>query len=206
MSFKTIIGQPLAVDLCQRWLAQGTTHPLLFYGPDGVGKRTTALELAKALNCATAKKPCDTCLSCRKIAAGHHPDVRVLNLEAQALERKEPIEKQHSLRIETVLVERRRLVQSALEGPWKVLILDDAHKLTADAANVLLKVLEEPAEHTALFLLTARGPRRHAWRQAVPIGSGAVPGRESPTPTREDASGPVREHLVVLSSAASLDR
>src|SRR5258708_4323358 len=51
MSFESIIGQPLAVKLVQRWLAQQTTQPLLFYGPEGVGKKRTALEAAKALNC-----------------------------------------------------------------------------------------------------------------------------------------------------------
>jgi DNA polymerase III delta prime subunit len=51
MSFEAIIGQPLAVKLVQDWLAKATNQPLLFYGPDGVGKRTLALEAAKALNC-----------------------------------------------------------------------------------------------------------------------------------------------------------
>ncbi len=156
MSFSSIIGQSLAVDLCQRWVTKETTHPLLFFGPEGVGKRTLAIEVAKALNCSAAKKPCnaDACLSCKKIAAGNHPDVRVISLFSQAAERGEPIEKQQSLRMETIQNERRRLLQSAGEGRWKVSILDDAERLTADAANALLKILEEPPEHTALFLLT----------------------------------------------------
>jgi len=108
-----------------------------------VGKRTLALELAKALNNES-----------RRTEASNHPDVRVVNLAYQADLRKEPVEKQINLRIETILEERRRLLQSAVEGGWKVLILDDAHRLTADAANVLLKILEEPPENTAIFLLT----------------------------------------------------
>ncbi len=59
MSFQSIIGQPLAVELVQRWLAQASTQPLLFHGPEGVGRRAAALELGKALNCATTKAPCD---------------------------------------------------------------------------------------------------------------------------------------------------
>jgi len=172
MSFSSIIGQPLAVDLCGRWLAQNTNQPLLFYGPEGTGKRTLALEIAKALNCKDVsvlktndtptlryshtpiRVSCDVCSSCRRIANGQHPDVRVVDFNFQAAERDETVTKQQTLRIETILDERRRLFQSSVEGPWKVMILDEAHRLTPDAANVLLKILEEPPAKTAIFLLT----------------------------------------------------
>jgi DNA polymerase III delta' subunit len=157
MSLKDVIGQPLAVELAERWLARQTAHPFLFYGPDGVGKKTLALELAKALNCSTpaaSGDACGACLSCRKIKGGLHPDVRVVDFAWQAAEREEAVEKQQTLRIETILNERHRLLQSPLEGRWKVSVIDDAHKLTPDAANVLLKILEEPPERTAIFLLT----------------------------------------------------
>jgi len=180
MHFSSIIGQPLAVSLCQRWLEKGSTNPLLFYGFDGIGKRTLALEVAKQLNCDAKTRgredgeshknniamspshhvsPSCPCNSCHRIAAGNHPDVHALSLASQAVERKEPLEKQHHLRIETILNERRRLFQSPLEGPWKVCIVDDAHLLTMDAANALLKVLEEPPEKTAIFLLTSAKDR-----------------------------------------------
>src|SRR5689334_16349167 len=112
MSFSTIIGQPLAVSLCQQWLQKGSNHPLLFYGFDGIGKRTLALEVAKKLNCdeenrrqgdaakqpgknspAVAPRhvsPSDLCGSCHKIDTGNHPDVHVISLASQAVERKEP--------------------------------------------------------------------------------------------------------------------
>jgi DNA polymerase-3 subunit delta' len=70
--------------------------------------------------------------------------------------RGEPIEKQQALKIETLLDERQRLYETPLEGAWKVSILQDAHRMTPDAANVLLKVLEEPPKRTAIFLLTSR--------------------------------------------------
>ncbi len=173
MSFESIIGQPFAVELCRKCIKRQTTHTLLFYGPEAVGKRALALELEKALNCTTVSgdgriggsaptrrhaeplDSCDSCLSCRKIAAGNHPDVRVIDLAWQAAERKEALEKQQNLRIETVLTERHRLLQSPVEGRWKVSILDEAHRLTPDAANVLLKILEEPPAATAMILVSS---------------------------------------------------
>jgi len=151
MSLSSLIGQPLAVELAQKWLAQNTNHPLLFFGPEGVGKKTLALELAKILNCATGD---DACVSCRKIAAGNHPDVRVVDFAWQALIRDEDLEKQQNLKIETILAERHRLLQSPLEGRRKVLILDDAHRLTPDAANAFLKILEEPPTDAVIILVT----------------------------------------------------
>lgn len=156
MSLESVIGQPLAVDLCRQWLAKETTHPLLFYGPEGTGKRTLALEVAKALNCPHRAPPggCDRCLACKKIDAGQHPDVRSIDLQWQALECEEDRAKQQNLRIKTILAERRRLLQTAAEGSWKVSLIDDAHRLTPDAANALLHLLEEPPAHTAIFLIT----------------------------------------------------
>ncbi len=155
MSLNSFSEQKFAVDLCQSWLKRETTNPLLFFGPAGAGKRSLALELAKTLNCAKhGEDACGSCLSCKKIENATHPDVRVIDLAWQAAERKEVVEKQQTLRIETVLHERSRLLQSAVEGPWKVSIIHDAHRMTPDAANVLLKILEEPPTKTALILTT----------------------------------------------------
>src|SRR5690242_6033742 len=110
MSLESLIGQPMAVELGRKWLARKTTHPLLLYGPDGVGKRTFALALAKALN-DVAKYPGDR-VAARphghmdmRIDAGLHPDVRVVDLAYQALIRDEEVQKQQNLRIETILAE-----------------------------------------------------------------------------------------------------
>lgn len=147
--------QPFAVDLCRKWLARKTTHPLLFYGPAHGGKKNLALGVAMTLNCASGKSdPCGTCSACKRIICQTHPDVRVIDLAWQAAERKEPIEKQQSLRIETITNERHRLLQTAVEGGWKVSIVVDAHRMTNDAANVLLKILEEPPANTAIILIT----------------------------------------------------
>ena len=80
--------------------------------------------------------------------------MRVIDLAWQAAVRKETTEKQQTLRIETLLQERTRLLQSAGEGHWKVSVIQDAHRMTPDAANVLLKILEEPPTRKALILAT----------------------------------------------------
>src|ERR1700722_414694 len=104
MSLDSIIGQPFALELSRKWLKRQTTHPLLFYGPEGAGKKRLALEVAKALNCAKQSGDgCDACLSCRKIDGSPHPDVRVMDMAWQATIRKETVEKQQALRIETIL-------------------------------------------------------------------------------------------------------
>lgn len=155
MSLNAFTEQRFAVDLCRAWLKRETTNPLLFFGPAGAGKKSLALALAQALNCATPdSEGCGTCLSCKKIANDTHPDVRVIDLAWQAAERGEPLEKQQTLKIETILKERARLLQSPGEGAWKVSIIHDAHRMTPDAANVLLKILEEPPTRTALILTT----------------------------------------------------
>ena len=106
--------------------------------------------------------------------------MRVLDLAWQALERKEPFEKQQNLRIETVMTERRRLLQSPVEGPWKVSIIDDAQRLTPDAANVLLKILEEPPAKTAIFLITPFRDRLFATivSRCQPVRLGALSDEE----------------------------
>lgn len=148
MPFQEITGQDAAVNGLRRALERGRmAHALLFTGPEGVGKRTAALALAQALNCAQpqAGDACGECTSCRKIAAGRHPDVRVIEADGQ------------HLKIEQI---REQVQQDAvlkpLEGRSKMYILDPADALTPGAANSLLKILEEPPAAVTLVLLTAQ--------------------------------------------------
>ena len=144
--FRGLIGQTRAVRLLQRGLATGRTpHAYLFSGPQGVGKRAAALSLAQALNCHQGEgidDGCGACQSCRKIARGLHPDVQVIGPDGA------------TLKIEQV----RALEADAALGPYeakrKVFILDSAEKMTEQAANALLKTLEEPPGRTVIVLLT----------------------------------------------------
>ena len=116
----------------------------LFVGPTGVGKRTTALALAKALNCsAQSGDACDQCAVCLRIDRHLHPDIHMVAPQGQVI------------KIDQVRQLREVLALQAYEGQVKVAILDDAGKLTIEAGNALLKILEEPPAET-LFVLVCQ--------------------------------------------------
>ncbi len=119
-------------------------HTYLFSGPEGERKEKLALGFAQALNCLNQKAFEDcACLSCRKIDKGLHPDVRRFGED----------EKSRSIKIEEV----RQIIHEAslrpFEGSWKVFILEGSERLTLEAANALLKTLEEPPAHSVFILL-----------------------------------------------------
>ncbi len=139
----------------------------LFAGPRGVGKFTTAMAVASAINCGAgdsqggglfggAPEPsgpktdaCGTCASCRKIASGNHPDVRVVRVPPE--KRVIPIES-----VRDVIAE---LAFRPYEGKRRVVIVDGAESLTPQAANALLKSLEEPPPHST-WIVIADSPSR----------------------------------------------
>ena len=119
-------------------------HTYLFSGPEGPIKKEWVTGFAKALNCEQGKifRACE-CLSCRKIEKGIHPDVRWFGED----------EKARSLKIEEVRTLLHEASLKPYEGRWKVFILVGAERLTLEAANALLKTLEEPPEHSVFLLL-----------------------------------------------------
>ena len=145
-----VIGQTWAVSLLQHSLESGAlAHAYLFVGPAHVGKMTLALNLAQALNCVAAERPCLECVSCQKIAAANHPDVQIIGLtqnedssEAKLIGIDQIKDMQHSASL------------PPFEGNQKVFIIDGAELLSIEAANCLLKTLEEPADRMTFILLT----------------------------------------------------
>jgi len=143
-----VVGQPKAITLLERSIEIGQlSHAYLFVGPPHVGKLTLALNLAQAVNCGAATPPCGECISCRRIAAGKHADVQIIGLLSE--ERRE------------ISIEQIREMQTGaslppFEGRHKVFIFDRADLLSHEAANCLLKTLEEPLPQVLLILLTAR--------------------------------------------------
>lgn len=138
-----IVGHDWAVTLLRRSLAAGRmAHAYLFCGPPEIGKTTLALSLAQALNCAEPDPPCGRCPSCEKTARGAHPDVQLVVGQGAG----------ESIKIDQVRSLRREAVLSPYEGRWRVLILSGIDRATIEAANSLLKTLEEPPAHVVLIL------------------------------------------------------
>jgi DNA polymerase III subunit delta' len=146
-----IRGQDRARDMLARALASGKLpHAYLFDGPAGVGKRTTALALAAALNCEreAGAPECD-CPPCRKIAGGLHPDLLVLAPEGPG----------GFIKIEQIRELLAVLAFPPHEGRARVIVIEDAEKMNPAAANAFLKTLEEPPNRTHIVLLSSAPDR-----------------------------------------------
>ncbi|MFQ5924681.1 MAG: ATP-binding protein [Dehalococcoidia bacterium] len=138
-----VMGHEKAVALLERSLRGGKLcHAHLFVGPPHVGKMTLALNLAQALNCQGEERPCGECPQCQRIARGVHADVQVVGLDGGM----------------EIGIDQIREVQHAaslkpFEGGERVFIIDGADHLSHEAANCLLKTLEEPPPNVQLILL-----------------------------------------------------
>ncbi|MCD6404615.1 MAG: DNA polymerase III subunit delta' [Planctomycetes bacterium] len=145
MSFEVILGQDEALARLTSALANGRlAHALLLAGPEGVGKRMAALEVAKALLCPNGPaKACGACPSCHRVQRGIHPDLFVV----------EPEPGRTGISIGQVRELSRRVAQSPLEGRRKAALIDPADSMQPAAQNALLKTLEEPPQDTTLILV-----------------------------------------------------
>ncbi|MFC2067534.1 ATP-binding protein [Chloroflexota bacterium] len=148
-----VVGQNRAVSLLQRSLEKGSlSHAYLFVGPPHVGKMTLALNLAQTLNCDATEPPCGECVSCQKTASAKHPDVQTIGLATNnSTTEVKP-------RVEISIEQVREMQHSAslppFEGKYKTFIINGAEQLSIEAANCLLKLLEEPASYIVFMLLT----------------------------------------------------
>ncbi len=118
----------------------------LFYGPHGIGKSFVAKQFAKSLNCeAQDTDCCDKCSSCRRINALQYPDLHWIDIQDDS---------------ENIKIEQIRTIQEAIslrpfEGKAKVFIINNCQSLTEEAANCLLKVVEEPPLDSVIMLIAA---------------------------------------------------
>jgi DNA polymerase-3 subunit gamma/tau len=144
--FSEIVGQQhVTKTLANAINSNRVAHAYIFAGVRGVGKTTTARILAKALNCAkgTTADPDGTCDSCREISEGRSLDV--LEIDAAS-----------NRGIDQIRELREMVRYAPANSRYKVVILDEAHQLTDEASNALLKTLEEPPERVVFILATTR--------------------------------------------------
>ncbi len=154
-----IIGHEWAIDFLRRSVVGGRdAHAYLFVGPAGVGKALLALRLAQALNCERIEQaPCLTCRTCSRMEHGNYPDLRIAGMHTQAANLKpDEAARQKELKIATVREWQRDIAMKPYEGRRRVFILHDAELLSDEAANALLKTLEEPPPYATLILVANR--------------------------------------------------
>ncbi len=143
-TFSDLVGQESIVATLKNELASGKlSHAYLFTGPRGTGKTSTARLLAKTLNCTNRKdgEPCNECEQCREITAGN--SFNVIEIDAAS-----------NRGIDSIRELREKVMVRPAEGKYKIYILDEAHMLTTEAFNALLKTLEEPPEHAIFVMAT----------------------------------------------------
>jgi DNA polymerase-3 subunit gamma/tau len=148
-TFAEVIGQEHVTRTLKNAIANGqVAHAYLLSGSRGIGKTSIARIIAKAVNCPKAKDgdPCDACESCVAIRDGRYLDL----IEIDAASNR-GVDEMRDLR------EKVRFAPSM--GQYKVYVIDEAHQLTNDAFNALLKTLEEPPAHVIFVLATTEAQR-----------------------------------------------
>jgi DNA polymerase-3 subunit delta' len=140
-----VIGQDKILSLLDYSLkTDAMAHAYLLVGPRHVGKGTLAINLAQALNCDGPELPCGQCRSCQRILEGKHADVTPIGLDSKT-----------EIGIDDIRGLQRLANLPPYEGKCKVFIIDDAEYLSTEAANSLLKILEEPPPRVVWLLLAA---------------------------------------------------
>jgi len=147
MPFQSIEGQERVKRILQNSLrTDKVSHAYIFTGPDGTGRRAMARAFAQALYCKVLPDDaCGECLDCRKIEHGNHPDHYWLEPDGA------------SIKIEQIRELQKQFAYRAGASGLKMYILEQADKMTPQAANSLLKFLEEPAARVVAILITENG-------------------------------------------------
>lgn len=154
-----MLGHEWAVEMLRQHAARGEVrHAYLFCGPPGVGRRTLALRLAQALNCTAPVEPgvpCGTCRDCRQTDAMQHPDLNVI----QAMDEDGNAKVNGTLKVDQIRAVQHSLSLRPYQAKFRVALFLRFQEANDNAANALLKTLEEAPAH-AILLLTADTPEQ----------------------------------------------
>jgi DNA polymerase-3 subunit delta' len=146
MKFCEVTGHSRVAEVLRRAVDTGRVPPtILFHGRNGVGKRTMAMAFVSYLICQDRHDgdSCGVCSNCRRMAEGGYVDLVVIEPEKA------------TIKIDQVREAMPRLLFEPVIGPFKFLLIDDAHTMSAEAANAALKTLEEPPSNTIFILVTS---------------------------------------------------
>jgi len=166
MALKDIIGQEKALNILKGCInKERIPHAIFFAGDEGIGKKLTAINFAKALNCTGAsdgpdlfadkpaeqdpavfKDACDKCSSCIKIDKGNHPDLFMIEPEGDG----------GQIKVSAIRQLEEAMSYKPFEGKWKIAIIDNTDRMNTSASNAFLKTLEEPSQQSILILISSR--------------------------------------------------
>ena len=149
MSFQKVVGEDLPINYLKKSLKKERISPCyLFYGGIKWVREKASQEFAKALNCVNRSngEPCDRCSSCKRIEKDIHPDFLRVRPSGAA----------SRIGIDKIREVKEKIYLSHLEGKWRVVVIENAHRLNVESANALLKILEEPPSFTTFILLSPR--------------------------------------------------
>ena len=162
MGLRNIVGHEKPLDRLRGYIMRARIpHAFLFAGEEGVGKRLTAVNFAKALNCqknlelfsettprTTHNDPdsCDECPSCVKVDKSAHPDIFLIGPEGDG----------RQITVSSVRSLQESLAYRPFEGLWKIAVIDDAETMNKSAANAFLETLEEPPQQSILIMVSSR--------------------------------------------------
>ncbi|MCX7956412.1 MAG: hypothetical protein N2643_00750 [Endomicrobia bacterium] len=157
MSLKNVLGQPKAVEQLLKEIKNNTVkHAYIFYGIKGIGKKYTAIQFAKTLLCKNLVDSisCDKCNDCIRIDENLHPDLVVVDFEFQKnlLQKSEVYS---TISIDTIRYIKQISQLGSYSGGYKIFIIDCAEKMQKEAANSLLKLLEEPTNKCVFVLVVS---------------------------------------------------
>ena len=149
------IGHDKAIGTLARSMESGRmAHAWLLAGPAQVGKMTLALDIARMVNCTAedvSDRPCGECRQCRRISNSLHADVRIISQGGSI----SGVTRRTAISVEQIRESQREAVLKPYEGRYRVFIIEDAENFTQEAANALLKMLEEPPEDVIFVLLAS---------------------------------------------------
>ncbi len=167
MEFSGIVGHERPKGLLSSIFEKNRCpHALLFSGPPGVGKYTMAVEVVKRLFCEKGTA-CGVCRTCQNVIRNTHPDFRLLRSET-------------TIGIDELRTIRKEVYEPPYEAPLRAIVIDGAEQMTREAANALLKTLEEPPPRNLFFLVTSseKDLPLTIRSRCMHIGFGPIPEKE----------------------------